>query len=996
MVDPSGKNQELLEENRLLRQRIREREHSEVERIRVEEALRRSEENYRQLFDNAPTGIYKVDFRTGKLLKANDVICEYLGCSQEEVTSTSPFDFLTEESKRLFLERMAKMGLGEKVEENPEFEIVDKDGVHRWVQLSIKYICDREGRIIGADVVAHEITARKQAEAERRRDRDTMARMVEEMAVIAEIGRVIGSTLDIDEVYERFAVEARKLIPFDRLSINLNNHEQNAAIVVYVFGSNIPGRNPGDSCPLQGSVNETLERTRRGMLLHPTGTDELKGQYPHLLSTFEEGMRSLMGVPLITRDRVIGVLHFRSKEPDIYKEQDLRLAERIGAQIAGAIANAHLYKELKKTEEWLRESGQRYQLLVENANEAILVIQDGAIKFLNSQTVESFGYSVEELISSPIFEFIHPEDRDRVSERYRQKINGDATPSRHTYRTIHKSGRIQWIEISSVRIEWEGRPATLNLITDITERRQAEKELFESVEKYRLLADNSSDVIWTMNLEGHFTYVSPSVKDMAGYTPEEAMAIPLEKYVFDEDLPWIMDEFYKELQKSREERSTRRTIQIRQYKKDRSVLDVEVSFGWLYNGQGELAGVQGTTRDISTRKRLEEERTRLERQLRQSQKMEALGQLAGGVAHDLNNILGILSGYSELLLLEIPEGGRARSHAEKILQSTVKGAAIIQDLLTLARRGVTVSEVINLNGVVSGFLKAPVFEKMKDYNHQVAFRTELDPNLLNIKGSPVHLEKTLMNLVANAAESITGRGEVAIRTESRYLDKPVGGYDEIQEGDYAVLTVSDTGMGIPAENREKIFEPFYTKKTMGRSGTGLGLAIVWGTVKDHNGYIDLQTEIGKGTTFRLYFPATREEMVEKQQKLPMEQYMGQGESVLVVDDVAEQRDVASRMLTRLGYKVHAVSGGEDAVEYLKVNRADILVLDMIMAPGIDGLETYRRILEINPQQKAILVSGFSQTERVNGAQKLGAGAYVKKPYVIERIGMAVRDELNKK
>ena len=376
--------------------------------------------------------------------------------------------------------------------------------------------------------------------------------------------------------------------------------------------------------------------------------------------------------------------------------------------------------------------------------------------------------------------------------------------------------------------------------------------------------------------------------------------------------------------------------------------------------------------------------------------MEALGQLAGGVAHDLNNVLGILSGYSELLLLEIPEGHRSRGHAEKILQSTEKGAAIIQDLLTLARRGVMVSEVINLNNIVSGFLKTPVFEKMKDYHPRVTFRTECDKNLLNIKGSPVHLEKTLMNLVSNAAESISGKGEVTIRTESRYLDKAIQGYDEVKEGDYAVLTVSDTGMGIPAEDREKIFEPFYTKKTMGRSGTGLGLAIVWGTVKDHNGYIDVQTEVGEGTTFTLYFPVTREELIAQQQKAPMERYMGKGESVLVVDDIAEQRDVAAGLLTRLGYEVHVVSSGEEAVEYLKGNKADILVLDMIMAPGIDGLETYQRVLEIHPKQKAIIVSGFSETERVKKAQKLGAGDYVKKPYVMEKIGMAVRKELDRK
>ena len=253
-----------------------------------------------------------------------------------------------------------------------------------------------------------------------------------------------------------------------------------------------------------------------------------------------------------------------------------------------------------------------------------------------------------------------------------------------------------------------------------------------------------------------------------------------------------------------------------------------------------------------------------------------------------------------------------------------------------------------------------------------------------------------MNLVSNASEAISGAGEVTIKTQSRYLDKPIRGYDEIKEGDYAVLTISDTGIGIPAENILKIFEPFYTKKKMGRSGTGLGLAIVWGTIRDHNGYIDVETEVGKGTTFTLYFPVTREELMTPQQKEQIERYMGKGESVLVVDDIAEQRDIASLLLKRLGYQVHAVSSGEEAVEHLKGNKADMLVLDMIMTPGIDGLETYQRVLEINPTQKAILVSGFSETERVKKAQELGAGAYVKKPYVMEKIGIAIRDGLDRK
>jgi two-component system cell cycle sensor histidine kinase/response regulator CckA len=527
---------------------------------------------------------------------------------------------------------------------------------------------------------------------------------------------------------------------------------------------------------------------------------------------------------------------------------------------------------------------------------------------------------------------------------------------------------------------------TAVLRAEITERKRAEEGLRERNELFTLFMNHSpiySFIVEVTSTESRVLQSSENYRQMIGI-PGSEMAGKTMAELFPAEL------------------AAKITADNWAVVSNRQVLNVEETFnGRSYTSikfpivQREKTLLAGYTIDITDRKRAAEEKRSLTERLQRAEKMEALGQLAGGVAHDLNNVLGILSGYSELLLEEIPQGSRSRGHVEKILQSTEKGAAIIQDLLTLARRGVTASDVVNLNGVVSGFLKTPVFEKMKDYHPRVTFRTECDPNLLNIKGSPVHLEKTLMNLVSNAAESIAGEGEVTIRTESRHLDQAVRGYDKVEHGDYAVLTVSDTGMGIPAENREKIFEPFYTKKTMGRSGTGLGLAIVWGTVKDHNGYVDIQTEVGEGTTFALYFPVTREELIAQQRKTPIERYTGNGESVLVVDDIADQRNIAAGLLTRLGYRVHPVSGGEEAVEYLKENKADILVLDMIMTPGIDGLETYRRILEINPKQKAIIVSGFSETERVKEAQKLGAGAYVKKPYIMEKIGTAIRDELNR-
>jgi CheY-like chemotaxis protein len=252
-----------------------------------------------------------------------------------------------------------------------------------------------------------------------------------------------------------------------------------------------------------------------------------------------------------------------------------------------------------------------------------------------------------------------------------------------------------------------------------------------------------------------------------------------------------------------------------------------------------------------------------------------------------------------------------------------------------------------------------------------------------------------MNLASNAFEAITNTGEIVISTDNRYIDKSLNGYDKIKEGDYVTLCVRDTGIGIPNEDIERIFEPFYTKKVMGKSGTGLGMAVVWGTVKDHKGYIDVRSTDGKGTQFTLYFPVIRQELTIDQPMVSIDDFMGNDESILVVDDVEDQRQIATEMLTKLGYSVVSASSGEEAVDYMKQHSADLLVLDMIMEPGIDGLDTYKKILEIHPNQKAIIASGYSETDRVKEAQRLGATSYVRKPYLLDKIGKIVRNELDK-
>jgi two-component system, cell cycle sensor histidine kinase and response regulator CckA len=252
-----------------------------------------------------------------------------------------------------------------------------------------------------------------------------------------------------------------------------------------------------------------------------------------------------------------------------------------------------------------------------------------------------------------------------------------------------------------------------------------------------------------------------------------------------------------------------------------------------------------------------------------------------------------------------------------------------------------------------------------------------------------------MNLTNNAAEAIAKEGTILLRTENRYVDRPIRGYDDVEEGDYVVFSISDTGSGISTADLERIFEPFYTKKAMGRSGTGLGMAVVWGTVKDHHGYIDVQSKEGEGTTFTLYFPVTRKVSAGQGSSDQLREHMGKGESILVIDDVVEQREIASLLLERLGYRVATAANGREAVDYLKSRPADLIVLDMIMEPDMDGLDTYKKILEVRPGQRAIIVSGFSETDRVREAQRLGVGGYLRKPYAMESISIAIRKELER-
>ena len=648
---------------------------------------------------------------------------------------------------------------------------------------------------------------------------------------------------------------------------------------------------------------------------------------------------------------------------------------------------------------------------------------------LQSRMLNSVGDSYAQVVGASAALERRVEERTAELARTNERLNSELKNQKASEARVLESQSIlkeqninlvrKSIELSDIMRELEDKNYDLELSR--SELEEVLAALRQSEKRYRDLFKNISDLIMTHDLkEGRLLNVNPAVSKLSGYTVEELIGRPLSDFITPKFQALFREGYLKEIKKKGHSEGIvifRAKDGTDHYTEYRNVLVEEEGREPYVSGSGrditerilaekalreahdmlELRVKERTealVQEIEERKQAEEERSRLEAQLQRAEKMEALGALAGGVAHDLNNILSGIVSYPDVLLLKIAQDSPLRDPILTIQKSGEKAAAVVQDLLGLARRGMVTTKVMNLNDIILDYLKSLEYGKLKSYYSDVQVETNLETDLLNILGSPVHLSKTVMNLVSNAVEAIPGGGEIVISTKNRYIDRPVRGYDNVTEGDYVVLTVSDTGVGISQEDMGRIFEPFYTKKQMGRSGTGLGMAVVWGTVKDHQGYIDVQSIEGMGTTLTLYFPVTREELAKDKPFPPTEDYMGKGESILVVDDIKEQRDLALAMLTTLGYTVDTVSSGEEAVEYLKGHTVDLVVLDMIMDPGMDGLDTYKRILELHPGQKAIISSGFSESERVKEAQRLGAGAYVNKPYVRSKIGVAIRNELD--
>jgi PAS domain S-box-containing protein len=541
------------------------------------------------------------------------------------------------------------------------------------------------------------------------------------------------------------------------------------------------------------------------------------------------------------------------------------------------------------------------------------------------------------------------------------------------YQTVSRLGVLMLLLFSGI------------LLIELCSRKQKmANALLESEKRYQYLIDHAN--VGTCIVQNRIIKI-PNLKflEITGYSEEEVGKLSFTDIVHPDDLDLTVG--WYEMVMAGENPDTDTPFQILTKEQEIKWLQVSTT---LIVWQDEPA-LFNVFHDVTNRQIREEKD-------QQAKKMEAIGLLAGGMAHDLNNILSGIVSYPDLLLQLLPKDSPLCSHVKIMHEAGLRAAAVVADLLTVARGEVSTRHVADLNMLAENFLKTPECQLLKERYPGIDISSRLQRDKVAILCSEIQIQKSIMNLMFNACEAIEqASGEVILSTSCRDLTEAEAQGLNIKAGSYAVLSVADTGSGISEEQKAHIFEPFYTRKTMGRSGTGLGLTVVWNTVVDHDGAIDIKTS-EQGTTFCLYLPSAQLPEISRESLIDSDGFVvcrGSGERILIVDDDPRQREIGTQFLEFLKYTPESVASGEEAIKFLRHQRVDLVVLDMVMDPGINGRETYEQIIGVQPGQKVLLVSGYADDHaEIARAMNLGVGAFLKKPYSLKQLAGAVHTELN--
>jgi two-component system, cell cycle sensor histidine kinase and response regulator CckA len=620
-------------------------------------------------------------------------------------------------------------------------------------------------------------------------------------------------------------------------------------------------------------------------------------------------------------------------------------------------------------------SEDKYRMLVENSLQGLSIVQEGRFVFCNNALAELLGYSIEELLSLPdSLAVVHPDDRTVVRQRHLDRMEEMPVHPRHEHRLVRKDGTVRWVEVFASRMEYNGTPAMQVVSMDITAKLKAEAALRESREYLNQIINCIGDPIFVKDREHKFVLVNDALCALAGKPREELLGQAL----MPEEMLLPIWEKEEEVFATCTECLTEDTIVdgsgktcIVQTRKSRLVDK---------NGNRQIVGV---LRDISEYKRLEA-------QFLQSQKMEAIGVLAGGVAHDFNNLLNVINGYSEMVLDDLNEDDPIRKDLEQVRNAGRRASDLTSQLLAFGRKQMLQPKVLDLNRIIntmSSMLSRIIGE-------DIELLLETQSGLGMIRTDPAKLEQAIINLAVNARDAMPQGGKLIIETANAKFDANfTQGHPSVKAGSYILLAMSDNGIGMDAATKARIFEPFFTSKEKGR-GTGLGLSTVYGIVKQSNGHIWVYSEPGEGTTFKIFFPQVEGETNSLSVEATKSVLSG-SETVLLVEDEDAVRSLACRILRDRGYKVLEASGGEEALKIACDFDGDIhIVLTDAVMPGMNGNKLVPQLEEKHPGIKSLYMSGYTDSAVIQQGLLNSNIAFLQKPFTVEGLARKMREVLN--
>ena len=972
-----------------------------TERLEAQKLIKESQELYSLLVNNANDGIY---ITTPEYLEfINPAFERFSGYKFEEVCNEN-FNIISlihPDDHALIKQRTKDRKAGKEIESKYEFKFITKSGDIRFVEDNTVPLPERKGKVLG---MLRDITERKLYEKELNRSNEMFKVLFDSGPDAYYLNDLTGTFIDGNRAAEKMiGYKKEDLIGKNFLKLNLLNFSD-IPKAAKLLGKSFLGRSTG---PDEFVLNrKDGSKVTVEILTHPV---EIGGR------------RVVLGA---ARD----ITEKKKIEKALQKAKD-ELEERVIERT----------RELHESNKDLTLSEERLKLLMEKMPEGLGVSIDGKIVFSNRENTKIFGYEKDEILNKPVAEFIHPEDRERAGKRIKEILEG-ADEQYSQYRMIKKDGSVFPAEVHSRTFEYEGKPALLSIIRDITERKAAESELRKKDEKFKLLLEKMPMGV-RVAVDGKIVFGNREIARILGYKREKLLNMLNIDFIHPDDREWAVECTQKMVRGEEKQPGKYRMIRkdgspfpaevfsrmieydgktavlclirdITEHHRLSSELDKTLStlgsiMDTTYDGifvvdnegkpvyyNDKFLDIWGLSRDTITtmdfkeriksvlhllidpdafKKRVQyfmenpeeegydvlefkngkvferhsmprkidgktvgriwsfnditdtkiegQKRLVAEQRLETAKRMESLGVLAGGVAHDLNNILGPMVAYPDLLASELPEDSPMLEDLMIIKESAVSAAEVVADLLTLARRGNYKMHSLNLNDVIKSHRKSLAHSTIQDLYPNVELKTYLSSKVQNIYGSAPHLSKVVMNMINNSYEAMPYGGKLRIKTYNRSLEKQLFYNDEIPKGDYVALEFKDSGIGMNEDEISKIFEPFFTKKEMGRSGSGLGLSVVWGVVKDHKGFIDITSDEGVGTKFTLYFPVTTE---KRNGKINHLSNIRGSEIIIVVDDEKKQRDVARKVLASLGYKVKCFETGTKGINYLKKNQLKLL------------------------------------------------------------------------